>query len=148
MPRSSVIALCNTSFETQEVLRELLQELGFQPLTCHVDDIRRGKHDFLRFLEQQDPGVVLWDIAPPYAENWTFFQLVRSSHAMDGRKIVVSTTNKEMLDRIVGMDTHAHVVVGKPFDMEELVRSIVVESGEEAPLERLRELVTNKTTVQ
>lgn len=66
----------------------------------------------------------MWDISPPYHLNWAFFQLLRSSHALDGRGIVLTTTHKGHLDALVGHDSKAVEIVGKPYDLALLITGI------------------------
>ena len=53
-----------------------------------------------------------------YAENWAFFNTVRSVKAMEGRGLVLTTTNKNRLDEVVGADSAAIEIVGKPCDLQ------------------------------
>ncbi len=63
------------------------------------------------------------DIAPPYEENWNFFQLMKNSQAARGRQFVLTTTNKKILEDLVGK-TSTIELVGKPFDLDEIVKAV------------------------
>jgi flagellar biosynthesis/type III secretory pathway ATPase len=52
-----------------------------------------------------------------------FLQLVRSSRAMEGRVVIVTTTNKQALERFVG-PTDAIEIFTKPYDVEILIDTI------------------------
>jgi DNA-binding NtrC family response regulator len=67
--------------------------------------------------------VIIFDIAPPYEENWTFFQLIKNVKEVEGRKFIITTTNKGILETFVGK-TDAIEIVGKPFDIEEIVTTV------------------------
>jgi len=75
-------------------------------------------------LVQYDPKVVIFDITPPYAENWHFFKTIQSVKAMDGRGLVLTTTNKNRLDEVVGADSTAIEIVGKPYDLQQITAAI------------------------
>jgi two-component SAPR family response regulator len=90
---------------------------------AHVDDIKRGRIDFLNFLETHDPQVIIWDVPPPYDHGWAFLKLVRSSRAMERRVVIVTTTNKQALERFVG-PTDAIEIFTKPYDVEGLIEII------------------------
>lgn len=120
MPKVAVI---NSSEDTVEMLRTLLEQDGWQAVDAHVDDIKRGRTDFLKFLEVHDPGVIIWDVPPPYDQNWAFLRLVRSSEGMQGRIIIVTTTNKAALERFVG-PTDAIEIFTKPYDVDILIDTI------------------------
>ena len=118
------VAVINSSEDTVEMLRTLLEREGWETIAAHVDDIKRGRIDFLKYLESHDPQVIIWDVPPPYDQNWAFLQLVRSSRAMDGRAVVVTTTNKPALERFVGR-TDAIEIFTKPYDVEALIDTIM-----------------------
>ena len=119
------VAVINSSEDTVEMLRACLQQHGFTAVaTAHVPDIRNGKTDFLEFVETHDPRVIVYDVSIPYEENWRFLQLLQSSAAMEGRAVVVTTTNKRVLDRLVGEDTGAFEIIGKPYDLNAIVEAV------------------------
>ncbi|HEY7518158.1 MAG TPA: hypothetical protein VIE36_07680 [Methylomirabilota bacterium] len=117
------VAVINSSSDTVEMLRTLLEREGWETTEAHVDDIKRGRTDFLKYLETHDPQVLIWDVPPPYDLNWVFLQLVRSSRAMEGRVVIVTTTNKQALERFVG-PTDAIEIFTKPYDVEILIDTI------------------------
>lgn len=117
------VAVINSSEDTVEMLRALLQAEGWETVTSHVDDLKRGRVDLLKFLELHDPGVIIYDVPPPYDQNWAFLRLVRSSRAMEGRVVVVTTTNKAALERFVG-PTDALEIFTKPYDVDILIETI------------------------
>ena len=121
---SAVIAVINSSDDTVEMLRTCLQQEGFTSVvTGHVPDIKRGRLDFVSFLAEHDPVVLIYDVSIPYEENWTFLQLLISSQEMDGRRVVITTTNKKVLESFVGK-TDAIEIHGKPYDLREIVKSV------------------------
>lgn len=120
MPKVAVI---NSSQDTVEMLRALLERQGWETVEGHVDDIKRGRLDFIEYLETHDPGVLIWDVPPPYDQNWAFLRLVRSSRAMDNRVVIVTTTNKAALERFVG-PTDALEIFSKPYDVDILIDTL------------------------
>jgi DNA-binding response OmpR family regulator len=68
--------------------------------------------------------VVIFDISPPYKENWDFFKTLREDKAMESRGLVLTTTNKARLDETVGKDSEAFEVVGKPYDLDQIKSAI------------------------
>ena len=118
-----LVAIVNTSEEISELLRQVFEDEGFQAVVAYVTDFKRGEPDAGAFLTQHDPRVVVWDIAIPYEENWEFFQSVQRSEAGRGRWFVLTTTNRRVLEQLVG-PTGAFELVGKPFDLYELVETV------------------------
>jgi DNA-binding response OmpR family regulator len=117
------IAVVNSSEDTVDMLRTLLEREGWEVVTAHVDDIKRGRTDIVQLMESRDPRVVIWDISPPYEQNWAFLRLLRTSRVMDERTFIITTTNKPALERFVG-PTDAIEIFTKPYDVDLLIESI------------------------
>jgi DNA-binding response OmpR family regulator len=137
-PPRRVIALFDASDDTAEMVQRMLAASGY---TCLIgspfSDLKKNRIDFARYLGQNQPEVVIFDISPPYAENWHFFQSLRDSKAMDGRGMVLTTTNKEQLDAAVGKDSEAFEIVGKPYDLGQIggaIRAALERGGGAKPL--------------
>jgi hypothetical protein len=117
------VALFNASDDTFEMVQRMLAAAGLDCLGgCHFADLKKGNVRFTEFLATYDPHVVIFDISPPYAENWEFFKTLRT--AMGTRGLVLTTTNKHRLDEVVGADSTAIEIVGKPYDIAEITAAI------------------------
>jgi len=124
-PSRQVVALFNSNHDTVELVARMLNTAGHFCLdTCHFSDLRAGNVDFNAYLTTHNPTVVIFDISPPYDENWEFFTTMRDSKAMEGRGIVLTTTNKMRLDEFVRKDSTAIEIVGKPYDFKSIVKAI------------------------
>jgi DNA-binding NtrC family response regulator len=122
--QSIPIAVINSSEDTVDMLRTCLQQEGFTSVvTTHVTDIKRGREDIIGFLATHDPQVLVYDVSIPYEENWNFLRLLMTSDEMDGRRVVITTTNKKVLESFVGK-TDAIEIHGKPYDLQAIVESV------------------------
>jgi DNA-binding NtrC family response regulator len=131
-----VVAVINSSADTVEMLRLFLQRDGFEAVTAHIDEIKRGGLDFPRFLEEHDPRVLIYDVSPPYEQNWTFLNLLRRLDVMqDRRRLVITTTHKANLESLVG-PTEAIEILGKPYDLAEVMRAVKRSVGDPERAER------------
>jgi DNA-binding response OmpR family regulator len=120
-----VVALFNASDDTVEMVQRMLDASGVHCLVnCRFADLRKGVVDFAGYLRKHEPGVVIFDISPPYEQNWAFFRTLRDDAAMRGRGLVLTTTNKDRLDEVVGHDSFAIEVVGKPYDVQQIMTAI------------------------
>lgn len=120
-----VVALFNASDDTVEMVQRMLDVSGIHCLvSCHFADLRKGTVNFAAYLLEHQPQVVIFDISPPYEQNWTFFRTLRDNPAMNGRGLVLTTTNKDRLDEVVGHDSSAIEIVGKPYDRAEIMAAI------------------------
>jgi DNA-binding response OmpR family regulator len=120
-----VVALFNASDDTVEMVQKMLEAAGFACLIgCRFADLRKGHIDFDSYIRLHDPTVVVFDISPPYLENWQFFKTLRDSTTMQGRGLVLTTTNKDRLDEAAGSDSQAVEIVGKPYDLSQIATAI------------------------
>jgi DNA-binding NtrC family response regulator len=117
------VAIFNSSDEIVETLQILLDEVGYHTIGAHVIDFKKGRRDFVAFCREYNPRVILFDVAPPYEENWRFLQLLQNTKEAEGREFVITTTNKPILEKLVGK-TGAIEIVGKPFDLDEIVKTV------------------------
>ena len=115
-----IVALFNASDDTIDMIETMLTKAGFGQtlIWCHFADLKKGVVDFGRYVRKHNPEVVIFDLSPPYDENWTFFKTMRDDPIMANRGIVLTTTNKDRLDEVLGSDSHALEVVGRPEDLE------------------------------
>lgn len=129
----TVIGIINSSQDTVDMLREVLQQQGFTSIvTAHIDEIKRGKLDFVEFVRMHDPRVFVYDVSIPYVENWRALELLMKTDFMRSRRVVVTTTNKRALDSLLGEQTDAIEIIGKPYDIEQVVKAVemaVTEAG-------------------
>jgi hypothetical protein len=124
-----VVALFNASDDTIDMVQTLLKEGDQTLIWCHFADLKKGIVDFGGYMDKHNPEVVIFDISPPYDENWEFFKTMRDDTRMQGRGSVLTTTNKSRLDEVLGEDSHALEVVGKKSDLMQIQAAIRAESG-------------------
>jgi DNA-binding NarL/FixJ family response regulator len=126
-----VVAVVNSSEDTVEMLRECLVHHGFTSVvTAHIHDFKTGAADFPTYLRHHDPAVIVYDVSIPYEKNWAFLRLLLDSESMRGRKVVLTTTNKQRLEELVG-PTDAFEIVGKPYDLDRIVGAVKASIGKE-----------------
>jgi DNA-binding response OmpR family regulator len=118
-----VVAVLNSSEDIVGMLREALQEEGFTVVVAHVPDVKAGREDIVAFLHRYNPQVVVYDISPPYQENWTFLRLIQDTDAARGRAFVLTTTNRRALAEVVG-EALTIELLGKPYDLNQLVQAV------------------------
>jgi DNA-binding response OmpR family regulator len=126
MPDSiQTVAVFNSSDDTVEMLKVLLTNRGYRAVSGHADEVKSGELNFIGFLETHQPTAIIWDISPPYDRNWNFVQLIRQLRQLERCVLVLTTTHKQHLDALAGQDTGAFEIIGKPYDLEEIVSAVV-----------------------
>jgi CheY-like chemotaxis protein len=114
-----LVAIINTSEEVAGLLKLILEGDGYRTATTYVPHLKRDEPSASVFLQEHDPPVIVYDIGIPYEENWAFFRAIEQSPAAQGRRFVLTTTNKRVLEGLVG-PTSTHELVGRPFDLDEI----------------------------
>jgi hypothetical protein len=119
---TGIVALFNASDDTIDMIQAILTKSdSAQTLVwCHFADLKKGVVNFAKYVDKHNPEVVIFDISPPYDENWHYYKTMRDSESMNGRGSVLTTTNKNRLDEVLGSDSHALEVVGKAEDLKQI----------------------------
>jgi DNA-binding response OmpR family regulator len=125
-----IVALFNASDDTIDMVQKLLTASDSDQtlIWCHFADLKKGVVDFGKYMDKHNPEVVIFDLSPPYDENWRFFKTMRDAKTMKGRGVVLTTTNKNRLDEVLGEDSHALEVVGRPKDLQQIDAAIKSET--------------------
>ena len=118
-----LVAIFNTSPDTVEMLRVVLQQAGFVVASIYTFHIRDGLVDLDAFMRQHAPDVILYDIAPPYDANWALFQHLRTHTALAGCHFVITSPNAGYVQKLADRNERVYEVIGKPYDLDEIVRA-------------------------
>ena len=119
-----VVAVINSNDDLVGLLREALEDEGLVVVTAHIHEIKSGREDLPRFLKKHDPDVIVYDLAPPYCENWRFLGLLRGPFG--DRGLVLTTVNRKALARTVGR-VDVHEIEGRRSDLSRVVREVLDE---------------------
>ena len=120
--RPQVVAVLNSNEDLVRLIREVLHGEGYLTIAHHIKDLRDGHTDMTRFLEDRDPPVILFDLAPPFTINWQFFQVFREHPSVKGRTVILTTNNAAALKKVCGVD--ALQIVGQDDDLRQLLAAI------------------------
>jgi len=119
-----VVAVINSTPDIVDLLRLAVEKEGFVAVTALTFEIRDGKTDLDHLIQQHQPTVIVYDIAPPYDANWKLFQHVAAMPVMKGRQFVLTSTNRAHVEKIAGPQEHIYEIVGKPFDLAEIATAV------------------------
>ena len=124
MEAPAVVAVVNTNPDVVWMLRLALQQAGFIVVTAHIEEIKDGTIDVESFLKEHDPKVIVYDVGPPYDQNWRFLDHLRLATAFKGRQFVLTTVNEDRLDEVVGIEESVYEIVGEAKDIDAIVRAV------------------------
>jgi DNA-binding response OmpR family regulator len=113
----------NSNDDILDALKITLNDAGFQAVGVHISDIKKGEPGILDLLAQHDPDIVVYDVAPPYDENWEYFKTITNLKEMNGRGVILTTTNIVALEKITGR-TSAIELIGKPYDIQQILNAV------------------------
>jgi|1186.fasta_scaffold226127_2 DNA-binding response OmpR family regulator len=134
MSSSPVVAVFNTSEDTTDLLRFVLEHAGFTVVTAFTNRLRDAEVDFSAFMHEHQPAVIVYDVSIPYEQNWRLFEHFRDSPACRDVGFVITTTNVQQLRKVAGPGPELHEIIGKPYDLDAVVRSVracLRQSGQE-----------------
>jgi CheY-like chemotaxis protein len=123
-----VVAVFNSSADTVELIRAWFERVGIVVVSAHLDDIKRGSFDLPSFVEQHKPSAVLFDIAPPYDRSWLFVQHLIHSSPLAAVPAIFTTTNERHVREAAG-PTDVIELVGKPYDLNQLLERVQAVTG-------------------
>ncbi|HYE86800.1 MAG TPA: hypothetical protein VEA16_10625 [Vicinamibacterales bacterium] len=130
-----VVAIFNTSPDTVELLRIVLEHAGFVVASAYTYELREGKVDIEALVRQFQPKLIVYDIAPPYDKNWRQFLTTAAMPALAGINFLVTTTNARRVKEVAGEEQTIYEIVGKPYDLDLLVQAVkdAIESASARP---------------
>ena len=119
-----VVAVFNSNDDVVEMLRLILEHNEFIVVSAHLDAIRRGEQSLADFVAEHDPDLIVYDLNPPYDRSWRFLEHLRGMPHMQNRKFVITSTNARAATEIIGNAEHVYEIVGKPYDINEIVKVV------------------------
>jgi CheY-like chemotaxis protein len=119
-----VIAIINTSPDTIEMLRIVLEPEGFVVMGTYTYELRDGEVDVEALVKQHRPKLIIYDVAPPYDRNWRLFLHFSSMPALKGINFLLTTTNRKQVLEIAGPNREIFEIVGKPYDLGLIVQAV------------------------
>lgn len=122
--RPVTVAVVNTNPDIIRLLRVNLERAGFVTFAVHIEDIKTATTNLKSLLQEHDPQVIVYDVAPPYDQNWRFLGHLRRTTEFQGRQFVLVSVNVDAVRAQVGHDESVYEVVGQDADILQVVRAV------------------------
>jgi DNA-binding NtrC family response regulator len=119
-----VVGILDTNEDTVTMLRIYLERAGYIVVAALIHLLRDGKLDFEQFVTEHEPKVIIYDITIPYEQSYALFQHFSSRPVAREIEFVLTTTNVARVRAIAGPDLPLHEIVGKPYDLDQIVRAV------------------------
>ena len=107
-----------------EMLRVAFEHAGFVVVSTFTHLVRDGVVDVEAFIEQHQPQVIVYDIAPPYANNWNLFRRLSQLPALKDRPFVITSTNPVRVRELAQTDQEVSEVVEIPYVITQLIETV------------------------
>jgi len=121
--RPVIIAVLNSNQDVLRLIRSTLEDEGYMVATEHIVSFKNGDANLAQFITDHWPAVVVYDLAPPYKENWNFLRMVRRIPEFATVPLVLTTVNKAALEQAVG-ETDAFELVGTRDNLAPVIERI------------------------
>ena len=118
-----VVAVLNSNQDVLRLIQSVLEDEGYTVATEHIVSFKDGEANLTQFLANHRPSVVIYDIAPPYKENWNFLQLLQKIPEVAAIPMVLTTVNKAALEGVVG-ETKAFEILGTRDNLAPLIEEV------------------------
>jgi DNA-binding response OmpR family regulator len=123
MESLGLVQLFHSNPDALRLLARLLESAGFDVVPALIPEVRRGHRDVNAMIAQHDSAVVVYDIGPPYKENWAMFERLRTC-STGKRRFVITSDNPQQVKQLAGRDHRIYEVVDHPFDPNNIVQAV------------------------
>ena len=126
MPQQKLptILIINTSEDYLDIMRLFLNAEGYVTIPLKITEIKAGNVDVVSIIQDNDPKVILYDIAFPYIENWRQFRNISQLDICKNREFVLTTPNIDALVQQIGEQVSAYQIVDKEIDLQKIVTHV------------------------
>lgn len=95
---------------------------GYQTNITFTYLLKENEQKIDEFITIHKSQIIIYDIALPYEENYELFNRLRRIKSIRGISFILITTNKSVLESLVGKNS-AYEIVGKPYGLCEIINA-------------------------
>jgi DNA-binding NarL/FixJ family response regulator len=119
-----LVAVFNAADDVVRMLRQALEAEGYRTVTGRLADIQSGELDFVAFLAETNPDVLVIDVPRPYERNLNVVRLLRAADRDPRRAWVITTVHKMALERLTAPLKWEGHIIGQPFGAHHVVEAV------------------------
>jgi len=127
--RPLVVAVINSSPDVIDMLRIAFEHAGFLVVSTFTFAIRNGEVDLEAFLRLHRPAAIIYDLAPPYKNNWQLFLHLREVPGFQDRPIILTSTNPRRLQEFADVGQAVFEVMETPYEINNLIDTVARATG-------------------
>lgn len=101
-----------------------LEREGYRPVAGKLADVQSGALDFVAFLAEHDPQVLVVDIPRPHERQLNVVRLLRAADPRPDRVWVITTVEKGPLQHLMTSLKWGDPIVGQPFGEAEVLQAV------------------------
>lgn len=116
---SATILVADDSSDIRIILQRLLTDSGYRVV------VAANGQEVISLARQHRPELVLLDLNMPVLDGWEAARSIRTEPALDETLIVAITAYRLSSTTATALAAGCHSVLFKPFDLAELLNSIV-----------------------
>jgi DNA-binding response OmpR family regulator len=119
-----LVAIFNSMDDILDMVRLAFEAQGFAAATARLAEIQSGVLDLIAFVREHKPVALVYDLPRPYEANWNVLRMLRETDSLKDLVWVITTTNKEALERAVPRTNALEIVVGKPYTVDDVINAV------------------------
>jgi DNA-binding response OmpR family regulator len=121
---TGVVAVVSATPDALTILRMTLEHAGFAVISALTGEVRDGIVDLDAIFRQHRPGVVLYEVAPPYEAEWRALERHRATKAAARCAFVITSTSQAHVSRLAAGDPQIVAVLGTPYELDDIVQAV------------------------
>lgn len=120
-----MVVLCDASVESLQLIRTEFERSRIKTVIFYSPEIYADPTNFLTFIDAHRPDLVIYDNPVPYEANYARFAALRRDGRLADQAVILTSTDTRFVRNLAAADRNvADVVVGKPFNLDELTASV------------------------
>ena len=133
---NKLAVIVNASVDVLKLIREVLEQSRIKTVFFFAPEVEADSRGFVAFVNEHKPDLILFDVPIPYEDNLRLMARVRDSLS-EPQPFLIMTTSPNAVQTLIDREPALaegviDIVVGKPFNLDELLEAVQRGFGKEA----------------